>query len=275
MGRLSGPVFVTGVWKSGNHLVYSALNQLGVEGPFNGIAANLLFGRGQTIKRIIRGSLPMTCGIDIGLETGARIRPGYLRKTLRRLHGRIVGGHAAYSDEFMFLLRDEGARIISIRRDPRDVLISFADWIGERPDYFMYQDFVDLNREERVVRLLRGGPGSGYTLVPFTEVLRRARPWLKVELGILPVAFEDLVGPMGGGTQSRQLAVLDALCSHLELTPPAEPEWATRIYGGSRTFNEGRVGRWRELGSNDLKDEIKERLGESLVSWGYATGAET
>ncbi|KFE33432.1 hypothetical protein [Thioclava atlantica] len=47
---------MTGIWKSGNHLVYSALNELGIEGPFNGIAAHLLFGRGKTAKRLLRGS---------------------------------------------------------------------------------------------------------------------------------------------------------------------------------------------------------------------------
>jgi len=122
--RPAGPIFVNGIWKSGNHLVYSALNTMGVAGPFNGIAAHLTRGSHPIIKRLVRGKWPGQSGIDVGLETKTGIRPGYIRQTLRRLEGRIVGGHAAYSPELFALLQAENARIIAIRRDPRDIFLS-------------------------------------------------------------------------------------------------------------------------------------------------------
>jgi hypothetical protein len=260
------PIFVNGIWKSGNHLIYSALNELGVEGPFNGIAAHLLFGRHRVMKRLIRGS---TRGIDIGLETEACVRAGYIRRTLRRLRGRIVGGHAAYSPELIALIREERARIIVVRRDPRDVLVSFADWIQNRPDYFMHPAFAGLSREMRVARLLRGGVGPGYQLRPFGEVLTRAEHWLTGGDDVLTVAFEDLIGPQGGGTRSRQNAALTEICLHLEHALPNQPEVLDRIYGGSLTFYKGRTERWRELDSTDLQAEIAESLAVHLPRWGY------
>ncbi|KFE33443.1 hypothetical protein [Thioclava atlantica] len=259
-------IFVNGIWKSGNHLIYSAMNELGIEGPFGGIAAHLLFGRGKQIKRLIRGSAN---GIDVGLETEARVRPAYIHRTLRRLRGRIVGGHAAYSPELIAILRDERARMILIRRDPRDMLISFADWVCGRPDYFMHPDFVGLSREHRVARLLHGGVGAGYRQRPFAEVLARAEGWLTAGDDVLNVAFEDLIGPQGGGTHARQTSVLLAVSKHLGLVMPRDPGLAERIYGGSLTFNKGRSQRWRELDSADLQSEIAECLAPQLGRWGY------
>lgn len=263
------PIFVNGIWKSGNHLVYSALNELGIKGPYNGFAAHLLFGRGKLAKRLTRGALPGSGGIDVGLETEAVIRPGYLQHSLRRFSGSIVGGHAAYSDEFLRLLRGESARIIAIRRDPRDILVSFADWIESRPDYFLSKDFRGLTREARVEKLLRGGYGSGYKLRPFTKVLQLAQPWIEANHCALVVSFEDLVGPKGGGSRERQHRTLARMCEHLGLSMQIDQCLIDRVYGGTLTFNQGRSERWLELNSSDLRSEIDENLREHLRLWGY------
>lgn len=262
-------VFVTGIWKSGNHLVYSALNELGIEGPFNGIAAHLLYGRSKVAKRLLRGSAQ---GIDVGLETEARIRPAYIQYTLRRLRGRILGGHAAYSTELIALMRAEGALMIFIRRDPRDMLISFADWIGGRADNYLYAEFASLSREDRVAKLLRGD--RAHRIRPFKEVLARAEGWLAEAGEVLVMNFEDLVGPKGGGTVERQTTALQELCDHIGCDMPDDPDWVDRIYGSSLTFNKGQVQRWRELQSLDLQTEIADLLAEPMRRWGYAPHVE-
>jgi hypothetical protein len=259
-------VFVTGIWKSGNHLVYSALNTLGIEGPFNGIAAHLLFGRGKTAKRLLRGSVS---GVDVGLETEARVRPGYILHSLGKLRGKIVGGHAAFSPELLALLRAQSVNMIVIRRDPRDILVSFADWIDGRPDYFMHPDFAGLTREQKVARLIRGGAGSGYILRPFGEVLTRAEGWLTAGDDVLKVSFEDLVGPKGGGTLDRQATAVAKICRHLGRPVPDDPKLIERIYGGSLTFNKGRSQRWRDLKGHEIQAEIAECLAPHLSQWGY------
>lgn len=180
-----GCVFVTGVWKSGNHLIYSALNQLGVEGPLNGFAAHLLFGQSKVSKRMLRGALPTGAAVDVGLETEVFIRPGY----------------------------------------------------------------------------------------PFDQVLTRAEGCLTAPT-VLQVPFEDLVGPNGAGSPARQKMTLAALCDNLNLTSPAGPAWAERIYGRSLTSNKGWINRWREPESRDLRDEIEERLATHLVTWCYAADVE-
>jgi hypothetical protein len=261
------PVFVTGIWKSGNHLVYSALNELGIQGPFNGIAAHLLFGRGKTIKRLLRGS---ASGIDVGLETEARVRPCYIRHSLRKLRGKIIGGHAAFSPDLLALLRAESAHMIVIRRDPRDILVSFADWIRTRPDFYLHAAFAPLGREACIRLLLRGGENlaGGYRLKPFSEVLDRAEGWLDAA-GVLQVRFEDLIGARGGGSEARQAQALQSIHALVGSTKPLQSVDPDAIYGGSLTFNKGRAARWRELDDPALIEDITQTLGPRLARWGY------
>lgn len=262
-------VFVTGVWKSGNHLAYSTLNAMGIDGPFNGIAAHLVFGRHAWAKRLIRGPRGHADTLQVGLETDARISRRWVARQSRRLSGRIMGGHAAHSPQLEQALRDAGARIICIRRDPRDILVSFADWIGGRPDFYMHADFAPLSRSARVALLLHGGQTTAGPLLPFSTILDRGLGWRKAP-GVLQVSFEDLVGLEGGGDAAAQVAALAAIHAHVDAPVPLAQVDAAAIYGGSLTFNKGRSRRWRELDDPALVEEIENALAPHLGRWGYA-----
>lgn len=265
-----GPcIFVTGIWKSGNHLAYSALNAMGIEGPFNGIAAHLVNGKNRWAKRLIRSPRGAGDAIQVGLETEAQVSRRYIARQAQRLSGKIMGGHAAHSPELAQTLRDAGARMICIRRDPRDILVSFADWIGGRPDYFLHPYFAHLDREARVRKLLDGAQLDIGKLNGFIDVLDLASGWLQEE-EVLQVAFEELIGPLGGGTVEAQHAVVKALHSHVKPAMTFSQIDKDAIYGGTLTFNKGRSQRWKELADPALVNEIEDRLAPQLVKWGYA-----
>lgn len=262
-------VFVTGVWKSGNHLAYSAINALGIPGPFNGISAHLLFGRYAWAKRFLRKGKTRGPSIQVGLETDALVDRSYIEKQIKRLEGKILGGHAAYSVQLEDALIGAGARIVCIRRDPRDILVSFADWIESRPDFYLHQMFNGLSREDRVRRLLKGGNGNGFVLLPFSTVLSRAQGWMQSEAA-LQVSFERLIGEKGGGSADRQSEDLKAIHTHIAAPISFEKVPIDSIYGGSLTFNKGRSQRWRELQDAALIDQMQEELDPFLKLWGYA-----
>lgn len=262
-------IFVTGVWKSGNHLAYSALNEMGVEGPFNGISGHLLFGRHAWLKRLLRRPRGQGDALQVGLETDALVSRRYVAGAAKKLSGKILGGHAAYSPELDTVLRDQGARMICIRRDPRDILVSFADWIGSRPDFYLHPDFAGLSRDKRIELLLRGGQCGGYVLSPFTEVLRRAEGWLNAK-DVLQISFEELIGSAGGGSSGDQTRMLKVIHTHVRASKPFEDVQADKVYGGSLTFNKGRSQRWRELENTGLIAEIEDKLAPHLPIWGYA-----
>lgn len=261
-------IFVTGIWKSGNHLAYSALNAMGIEGPFNGIAAHLVFGKHRWAKRLTRSPRGSGDAIQVGLETEAKVSRRYIAKQAQRLSGKIMGGHAAYSPALAQTLRDEGARMICIRRDPRDILVSFADWIGGRPDYFLHPYFADLDREGRVRKLLDGADLGIGRLHSFVDVLALAEGWLH-EQDVAQVSFEELIGPSGGGTLAAQKKSVELLHTHAAPRMPLDKVDIEAIYGGTLTFNKGRSQRWKELADPALVNEISERLAPHLPVWGY------
>ncbi|NRB18480.1 MAG: hypothetical protein HRU33_13150 [Rhodobacteraceae bacterium] len=261
-------IFVTGVWKSGNHLAYSTLNELGIEGPFNGISAHLLFGRYRWIKRAMRQAWRSNDVVNVGLETDAFVKRSYIAASVHKLSGRILGGHAAYSPELEGVLEEAGTRMICIRRDPRDILVSFADWIGTRPDFYLHRDFANLSRNGRIVKLLRGGKGTGYHLNSFSEVLARSEGWLNSP-NVLQISFEELIGDRGGGNSSSQARTVAAIHDHVRSPKPMDTVNFEKIYGGTLTFNKGRKQRWRELESQSLITEINEVLGPQIAIYGY------
>ena len=159
--------------------------------------------------------------------------------------------------------------MVCIRRDPRDILVSFADCIGKRADFYMHCDFAPLSRENRVRLLLRGGYTSAGPLLPFPELLRRGAGWLEVP-DVLQVSFENLVGPAGGGDAQLQAAAVAAIHAHVGAPVPLADLDAAAIYGGTLTFNKGNSGRWRELDDAALVAEIETTLGPQLGPWGYA-----
>lgn len=261
-------IFVTGIWKSGNHLAYAALNELGVTGPFNGISAHLVFGRHQWLKRLLRQSHGGSTAVQVGLETDAFVSRRYIAGAARKLSGRILGGHAAHSLELEATLKEAGARMICIRRDPRDILVSFADWIGSRPDFYMHRDFAQLSRDERILRLLRGGAGTGYVLNPFSEVLRRGEGWLHAS-DVLQVSFEELIGTRGGGDTSAQEKTVRDLHAHVQPPKPFDEVKLEKIYGGTLTFNQGRKKRRKDIENPELVAEIEQTLAPHIQRWGY------
>lgn len=262
-------IFVTGIWKSGNHLAYSALNELGIEGPFNGISGHLLHGRHAWAKRLIRSPRGTADAVQVGLETNVEVSRRYIARQTKRLSGKILGGHAAHTQKLEQTLRDAGARMICIRRDPRDILVSFADWIGSRPDFYLHNDFVGLSRDARIEKLLHGGTGSGYDLTPFTQVLEHAEGWLSAP-EVLQISFEELIGVDGGGNRTAQETMVAKLHSHVSAPKPLSEVNINNIYGGTLTFNKGRSQRWRELENNSLVTEIETTFGPYLKRWGYA-----
>lgn len=261
-------IFVTGIWKSGNHLAYSALNELGIEGPFNGISGHLMFGRYAWAKRLLRSPRGAVDAVQVGLETDVEVSRRYVARQAKRLAGKIMGGHAAHTPALEQTLREAGARMICIRRDPRDILVSFADWVGSRPDFYMHPDFKPLSREDRVAFLLRGGMTASGPLHPFTEILTRGSGWLTAS-DVLNISFEDLVGASGGGDDTRCAQTVQAIHQHVDAAKPLSGVDIKAIYGSSLTFNKGRSQRWKELADSELVEEINVMLAPFLTAWGY------
>jgi hypothetical protein len=86
------------------------------------------------------------------------------------------------------------------------------------------------------------------------------------------VRFEDLVGPMGGGSLESQLKTLKLIAEHVGMIIEDEKllKIAKRIYyKKSRTYRRGEIGGWKETFDDEIKTLFKKEHGELLVNLGY------
>ena len=105
----------------------------------------------------------------------------------------------------------------------------------------------------------------------YREFFESYLPWLDVD-NFLAVRFEDLVGPCGGGTLEKQLEVIKRIADHLNIVLPLEQikNIAGSLFGGTHTFNKGKIGRWRKLFTKDMKQAFKESVGDDIIlQFGY------
>ncbi len=89
--------------------------------------------------------------------------------------------------------------------------------------------------------------------------------------------FEDLVGPLGGGTLEQQyeqiLAITNAFNIELsqdKLNFLAENVYASAITSDFNTvFRRGQIGSWKESFTEENKKICKETMGKALIQLGY------
>jgi hypothetical protein len=184
-------------------------------------------------------------------------------------------GHPAHTTILAELLRERGFRILFLCRDPRDLACSLADWLIDpiAPDATRRAHFADSTFADRLSLVLQGGAlEPGARIDPIARHFGNYLGWCG-EPGTLTLRYEDLVGPSGGGARDAQHRALAAICRHLEID--LQPERAERIleqlYGGTRTFRHGRIGRWREVFDAHHHAAI-EAAAPLLVRLGYPVG---
>ncbi len=154
---------------------------------------------------------------------------------------------------------------IFVYRDPRDQILSFIDY--RKP----WSQYINLSYEECFFTFLRQAPGPSWDHLNYREFFESYLPWLDVD-NFLAVRFEDLVGPCGGGTLEKQLEVIKRIADHLNIVLPLEQikNIAGSLFGGTHTFNKGKIGRWRKLFTKDMKQAFKESVGDDIIlQFGY------
>ena len=128
---------VNGIWKSGNHLIYSILNSLNLDGPSIGFSSHLLNGKYSYAKKMIRSiNLIKDDAIDIGLDTKCQIRASWIINKIKNKNN-IIGSHIKYTEQIDDLIIKCNTKKILIIRDPRDILLSFCDWIKREKKYYL------------------------------------------------------------------------------------------------------------------------------------------
>ena len=267
--ELSFPVAVFSIPKSGTHMLNRLTELLGRRRS----AAALWSLTQIEPEDFVAGDLPVP-----GLR-GFRPPPpsGQVRRFLAAVgDDEYTVGHPAHTAILAGLLRERGFRILFLLRDPRDLACSLADWLVDpiAPDAARREHFAGSTFADRLSLVLEGGAlEPGARIDPIARHFGNYLGW-RDEPATLTLRYEDLVGPLGGGARDAQHHALAAICRHLqiELRAGAAARILEQLYGGTRTFRHGRIGRWRE--AFEARHHAAIAAAEPmLVRLGYPVGA--
>ncbi len=272
------PVLANSFPKSGTHLLLQMLQGLpGLKrwGAFWATQPSIPFRErsGRTMARKIRGAAP----------------------------GELAAGHVFHAGEVAKALRSRNFLHFFLYRDPRDVVVSEAHYLGTMNRWHrMHPFFAALpTLEERISLSILGagehGLGAGSTggapgAFPYDYPnvagrWERYRGWLG-EPGVVPLRYEELVGRSLEGGSGAPAAGVEAAARRMAEAWSRHSAWegdpaslvpallAAVRPERSRTFRAGTVGGWRTHFTPRLVREMKSVAGDLLVTLGYEEGTD-
>jgi hypothetical protein len=230
------PLFIVSIPKSGSHLLYRLAGALGYA---MGIAADEFPRPGQWYFLEYFNS-----------HTEARnffVDSSFRRAPWSNTH------HAFASTPVLFMYRH-----------PLDVLVSEANYF-HREDRSVFAGYLaGLTFEQRVHRLL----DDPWLLGTIRERTGAYAPWLEFP-NVIPLSFEELVGPQGGGDRDEQLKLIWSV--QLKLQVPGVPHaFADQVFDrGSPTFHQGLAGAWRSSLSGSHLERLRKLNQDFMAAFGY------
>lgn len=183
----------------------------------------------------------------------------------------FVISHNLDKETVSSLLR-QGYKIIFTLRDPRDQLISMADWMQEGQwDWFPVAKMENI--EAKITELITG---KRYKFRSYENCMGKSVKLLTKlpESQCYTTRFESLVGPEGGGDAADQLQEILNIAAFLEINIGIDTaeELAGKIFGGTSTFRKGQIGVWKERLTEEQKRTYKRLYGRTLIKLGYEKG---
>lgn len=165
----------------------------------------------------------------------------------------------------------EPAIIFNIR-DPRDMLVSFVDYLlrktkygpGTYREYLIYGEILAAlgSYEEQILYAICDPLFPGKLAV-------RESLWLLKHPAVLTVRYEDLAGERAGGTREKQIAALEAIAAHVGRSIDIDAVIDQFYNTDSFTFYKGKTNRWKEVFTPEMRDEFEQFHSTELHALGY------
>lgn len=207
-----------------------------------------------------------------------------LHKLLTSLdNGKFVTGHVKFSQSLSDVVSQTEVKHIILIRDPLDVVLSnvkYITYIDKSHRLNSYFSNVLKNDSERFLAILNGIESERLNgdkkSLSIAEHYSGYIGWLDSK-NCLVLRFEDLIGPLGGGDESRQKRVLADVLKFLNLPiSDASLEYLSKnlFSPSSRTFFRGQIGSWRKfVKDNELEPFVEEsEVVQLACSFGYEVG---
>ena len=223
--------------------------------------------------------------------------------------GEYSAWHYHWSENLASIIRNNGAKVVFLYRDPRARVCSNLHFIMKTPHHRLFNFFTKhlQTDRERIQRLIEGFSDEDYfthimkkhnsdeldTIHPcpsdhpllvtgkgplskhrggINNVYRLFTRWLD-DPDVFSVRFEDIIGPKGGGDGQTQMRVLRELMQFTGVPAvgslDAETIATQLFHTGATTFRRGSIDAWREDLTPELHDLFLQESRELLELWGY------
>lgn len=165
--------------------------------------------------------------------------------------GQIATGHLPWNPEIAAALRDMNFKVVFITRSPKDIVNSNLHYIKGLKRIYIHERLMReyATDEERRDAIEKGIPPrfpGDPCLDSIADIFKAYDGWANEESSEkLVLAFEDLVGMRGGGSQEKRIDSIKKIVAHVGLRP--DPSVVEEIERASRskrsfTFRSGKIG---------------------------------
>jgi len=165
--------------------------------------------------------------------------------------GQIVTGHLPWNSVIYEVLSEMGFRVIFITRAPQDIVNSNFHYIkGLRRIYIHNRLMNDYSTDEERRQAIEEGIPPRFEGDPcldgISSILQAYQGWLDLtDNRTLPIAFENLVGAAGGGSQEARTESIRKIMEHVSMAD--NPELVAQVERASRskksfTYRSGKIG---------------------------------
>lgn len=188
--------------------------------------------------------------------------------------------HFAYTPEFDRFLDTQKIKKFLMIRDPRAMLVSFANMVkvgfepGQEVDLeLLILDLIDGRKKNYISWGV--SRHCNYPTVWEIGICNFYRTYLPFigSNNCLTVRFEDLVGRQGGGSDTKQFEMINKIAKHLNMSVNNDKilEIIHNLFGGSTTFNSGQIDGWKKYFTPEVKKAFKAVKGANklLIDMGY------
>jgi len=250
-GLSSGPIVIVNSFpKSGTHLLYQILEDLPELNKYNTFIASMT-----------------------SVAQKERSKVELLRILESLIDGEIARAHLFYSDTFDLYIKNEKIIHLFIYRDPRDVVISEANYLFDmNPFHRLHKYFKKFpSIDDRIMFSIKGNDFFN-TPINYPNIQHRFKKyegWL-LSSSTFGIKYEELVG----SSQKEKIhGIISFFLSKIDNKYDINDLIKIAISNvnptKSHTFREGGTQKWKKYFNDKHKKVFKEIGGELLIDLGY------
>tara|TARA_S200000501_G_C20701378_1_gene689675 strand:+ start:156 stop:977 length:822 start_codon:yes stop_codon:yes gene_type:complete len=189
--------------------------------------------------------------IPVSVSSPRNITQSTYKNLFKNLNNQeFIIGHVPFSKKASDLNEKNIDRVISITRDPRDMVLSMMRHIKDRSQHHAHRYlFKELdNDQERFNQICKGYQNEFGYMCGIKKMYESILEWEKFSKSKI-LKFEEIIGPQGGGDVESQINSINDLSNFLGLEFNEEEiiEISNKAFGNSTTFRGGRINGWKSF----------------------------